>query len=148
MSAVEALIGKQVVDNKGNKVDVSSFCGSGKFVCLYFSAHWCPPCRGFTPVLGEFYTKVKSDASKAGKLEIVFISSDRDAASWDEYFGEMPWKAIDFADRDLKGKLSEKYGVRGIPTLVILNAETGEVFDANGRGRIQGDVEAANFPWA
>merc|ERR1712130_667492 len=26
-----------------------------KYVGIYFSAHWCPPCRGFTPVLAESY---------------------------------------------------------------------------------------------
>ncbi len=23
---------------------------SKKVIGIYFSAHWCPPCRGFTPV--------------------------------------------------------------------------------------------------
>ena len=30
---------------------------------IYFSAHWCPPCRGFTPVLSEFY-KVANQEKK------------------------------------------------------------------------------------
>ena len=28
-----------------------------KVFAIYFSAHWCPPCRGFTPKLAEWYTK-------------------------------------------------------------------------------------------
>merc|ERR1711998_484877 len=41
---------------------------------LYFSAHWCPPCRGFTPKLAETYNTLKA----AGKnFEIVFVSRCR-----------------------------------------------------------------------
>lgn len=29
-------------------------------VALYFSAHWCAPCRKFTPQLVEFYNRVAS----------------------------------------------------------------------------------------
>jgi thiol-disulfide isomerase/thioredoxin len=29
-----------------------------KVVAFYFSAAWCPPCRGFTPILSKFYDAV------------------------------------------------------------------------------------------
>ena len=54
----------------------------------YFSAHWCPPCRNFTPKLAEFYNKAKG---LGNEITIHFISGDSDAASYKEYFGTMPW---------------------------------------------------------
>jgi len=67
---------------------------------LYFSAHWCPPCRGFTPELAKFYNEMKKKVGD--KLEIVFISSDRSEADWKGYFAEMPWLALPFSARDIK----------------------------------------------
>eukprot|EP00286_Rhodomonas_abbreviata_P019009 CAMPEP_0181309380 /NCGR_PEP_ID=MMETSP1101-20121128/11981_1 /TAXON_ID=46948 /ORGANISM="Rhodomonas abbreviata, Strain Caron Lab Isolate" /LENGTH=104 /DNA_ID=CAMNT_0023415857 /DNA_START=42 /DNA_END=353 /DNA_ORIENTATION=+ len=70
---------------------------------LYFSAHWCPPCRGFTPKLAESYKAIRA----AGKsFQIVFLSSDKDDSAFLEYFAEQPWLALPFAERDLKAKLS------------------------------------------
>ena len=37
--------------------------------------------------------------------------------------------------------------MEGIPTLVILDAKTGAVINANGRGAIASDPEGVNFPW-
>ena len=87
--------------SKAENIPVNSIDGEGKVVGLYFSAHWCPPCRGFTPKLTEWYTKLTTGALK-DKLEIVFVSSDRDEESFDKYFAEMPWLALPYCERDLK----------------------------------------------
>jgi nucleoredoxin len=71
------------------------------FSGIYFSAHWCPPCRGFTPVLADCYKKLaEKNAGKKFRFEVVFVSSDRDQESFDGYYSEMPWCAIPFSDSD------------------------------------------------
>ena len=71
---------------------------------LYFSAHWCPPCRGFTPELAKFYKQMKEKVGD--RLEIIFISSDRTKNDWQGYFAEMPWLALPFEARDIKVGIS------------------------------------------
>jgi|TARA_B110001469_G_C9598337_1_gene297182 nucleoredoxin len=53
----------------------------------------------------------------------VFVSSDRDQKSFDSYYAEMPFYALPFGARDEAASLGEKYGVKGIPTLVLLDGE-------------------------
>eukprot|EP00277_Geminigera_cryophila_P026977 CAMPEP_0179463624 /NCGR_PEP_ID=MMETSP0799-20121207/45644_1 /TAXON_ID=46947 /ORGANISM="Geminigera cryophila, Strain CCMP2564" /LENGTH=123 /DNA_ID=CAMNT_0021267001 /DNA_START=159 /DNA_END=528 /DNA_ORIENTATION=+ len=73
----------------------------------------------------------------AGKaIQIVFVSSDRDEAQFQEYFETMPWLALPFGERDLKQTLSSKYGVNGIPKLVLLDGETCKVITGDGRNVI------------
>ena len=73
-----------------------------KHIMVYFSAHWCPPCRGYTPALSEAYEKSGKDSV------IIFVSSDRDQAAFDDYYGSMSFFALPFAARELKDKLSAK----------------------------------------
>lgn len=73
------------------------------FSGLYFSALWCPPCRGFTPKLVEFYKKV---AMKGHKFEIVFVSSDTDEDTFEKYYKDMPWAALKFDQKESKVILS------------------------------------------
>lgn len=105
---------------------------SGKRVLIYFSAHWCPPCRGFTPVLAEWYKKHAAGSN----VEIIFVSSDRDQAGFDGYFGEMPWKALKFSEGDTKQTLASEFGVRGIPMLCGVNAD-GSMMFGNGREMLE-----------
>lgn len=112
----------------------------GKPIGLYFSAHRCPPCRGFTPKLAEFYKDGLKD-----KMEIVFVSSDKDQASFNEYASEMPWLAMPFEKRVEKELLSDAFGVSGIPSFVVLNAD-GTVITTEGHRAVMADPKGNDFP--
>ena len=136
-------MGDEFISGDGESVELDALRGEGKVIGLYFSAHWCPPCKAFTPKLVETYNKVKA----AGKqLEIVFVSSDRDMKQFQEYFATMPWLAIPNGDKR-KGTLSAHFEVEGIPTFVVLDAKTGEVVNGNARGAVGADPEGVAFPW-
>ena len=98
-----------------------------RLVALYFSAHWCGPCRGFTPMLSEFYAHLKEEVAPTHGLEIIFVSSDRSEAEFNQYFSTMPFKAVPFANRALAQQLKSVFGVRGIPSLVVLDALSGRI---------------------
>lgn len=134
------LIGNEFVKADGTKVTFDDL--KGKTLGLYFSAHWCPPCRGFTPQLAEYYKKYLKDKN----MEIIFVSSDQDEKAFNEYLAEMPWCALPFAKREEKEQLSGKFGVRGIPTFVIVD-KNGKTITTDGRARVSGDKEASEFPW-
>jgi nucleoredoxin len=144
MSApITQLLG-ETLKGKDGPVRTADALKGKEAIALYFSAHWCPPCRGFTPKLAEIYKGLVG----AGKsFEIVFVSSDRDESAFDEYFAEQPWLALPFDERKLKASLSKKYKVSGIPSLIILDGETGEVITKDGRSAVMEDTEGANFPW-
>lgn len=135
---------QNLVSAKNEPVPVSSL--QGKVLGLYFSAHWCPPCRGFTPRLVEWFGNFKQNHARKDELELVFISSDRDQASFDEYHHEMNFHALPYSERELKGSLSSKFGVRGIPTLVFVDAE-GNVISKDGRSFVDEDPAGEGFPW-
>ena len=103
-----------------------------KCIGIYFSAHWCPPCRGFTPVLAAAY----KEANTTEKVcEVLFVSSDQSEEEYKSYFESMPWTALPFDDHELKKELSSKYGVKGIPMLVVVKPD-GTLINANARGEI------------
>ncbi|VAH52063.1 unnamed protein product [Triticum turgidum subsp. durum] len=106
-----------VIGKDGAKVPVAELVG--KTVLLYFSAKWCGPCRAFLPTLVDVYNKVKE---KNSDFEIVFISSDRDQSSFDDFFSGMPWLAVPLED-DRKAYLKKKFKIRGIPSLVAIGPD-------------------------
>ena len=83
-------------------------------------------------MLAEKYNELKKEGKK---LEIIFVSSDRDQNACNEYYADMPWLLLDYADRDKKAVLSEKYNVSGIPTLILLDNQLATLCE-NGREAI------------
>jgi len=131
--------GAKLLKHDGDAVDPTTFT-SKSGVMIYFSAHWCPPCRGFTPQLAEYY-KSKKDQHN---FEIVFVSSDKTDEDFNKYWAEMPWLALPYSDRSLKETLSKKYKVQGIPSLVVLD-NNGNTITTGGRNKVSSDPDG--FPW-
>jgi thiol-disulfide isomerase/thioredoxin len=116
----------------GDKVPVSSLVG--KSLALYFSGHWCPPCRRYTPHLSETYRSMRE--SRKDDFEIIFVSSDHDEESFNEYRSTMPWLAIPYEQAtERTAILRTFFGVPGVPWLVTLD-ETGLIANKNARSAI------------
>jgi nucleoredoxin len=93
-----------------------------KLIALYYSAHWCAPCRKFTPQLVDYYNRV---VRQHPEFEIIFVSADRSHYNWQQYIEDtkMPWLAIDY---DQLSSLSsvQKLGGNSIPSLLVLSADS------------------------
>jgi len=50
MAGLTELLGAKLIGKDGEVETMTALKGKTA-VALYFSGHWCPPCRGFTPKL-------------------------------------------------------------------------------------------------
>ena len=134
-ASLEELVGPELINADGEKVATSSL--AGKVIGLYFSASWCGPCRAFTPSL------VKLRDRKDDEFEVVFVSSDRSAEDQTEYMKDydMEWPAIPH-DSPLRGELAAKYGIQGIPSLIIVD-DQGNLITKDGRSEMNGSDAGA-----
>lgn len=115
-----AILSSQGIDyllSGEGKVPLSSF--DCKVICLFFSANWCRPCKAFAPQLVKIYNSLRGSGKK---LEIVFISFDRDEDGFKEHFKCMPWLAVPF-EVNLHRHLSDIYHVNRIPSCISLGSD-------------------------
>merc|ERR1712170_172244 len=61
MSVHEILANTQLIKKDKTTVAGSDALAGKKKVLVYFSAHWCPPCRMFTPMLNEAFSYFSND---------------------------------------------------------------------------------------
>ena len=139
-AALQKLFGASLVDRRGGTVSTGEALRDCDAIGIYFSAHWCPPCRQFTPYLASTYLELK----KRKRFEIVFASSDKGPDEFESYLNEMPWLAVPYHERGIKEVLSKVYGVRGIPALVIINGN-GDLISKDGRTLVSQDPRGTTW---
>ena len=105
-------------DQRGDAVKAAPLTAR-KYLFLYYSAGWCPPCHAFTPVLCAF------DRAHSTKrdFDIVLVSNDQSADGLAAYAREfdMPFAMADYGS-PLHRQLLEAVRDRGIPNLLLFDA--------------------------
>lgn len=116
----------------------SSEAKQAEFYAFYYSAHWCGPCRRFTPKLVAFYNAMKRSGHD---FEIVFVSSDESAKKMKAYMQEtqMPWPALAF--NKCGNKLVSQYEGSGIPCLVVTDKDGHVLFHSYVNGEYVGPTD-------
>jgi len=113
---------RRLVQRDGTRVKRAreSHLPQAEYIAFYYSAHWCPPCRKFTPNLVDFYNEHRDSSDN---FELIFVSSDRNEEAQKNYMLEyqMPWPALEFDD--VKDSTVTQFAGKGIPCLVIVDRE-------------------------
>ncbi|MDF7824949.1 thioredoxin-like domain-containing protein [Pontiellaceae bacterium B12227] len=125
-SSLDQTLTDTVIDHRGLSVD-PGYVLNTDYTLLYFSAHWCGPCRSFTPQLVKFYNE-----HQGGHLfQVLFISSDHSDAEMRNYMKEtrMPWPVVLYHSEARK-MLKLQYGGNGIPQLVLLDKKGAVLADS------------------
>jgi nucleoredoxin len=127
----ELLDGKlvKITDDKIKKVPKGALANK-KIFAFYYSAHWCPPCRAYTPGLSSEYAQL---SAQHPELELIFVSSDRSEKDMEKYmaWGKMGYPAIDFKKVERLDQIN-RLGARGIPYLVVTDENGKELL---GKGK-------------
>ena len=135
---MEVMFGKTLLTNASGSTDSTTKLlskGAKKgLVAIYFAAGDDKTCQEFTPTLIDFYKAVSPD-----EIEIVYVSSDKNATEFNSYYGQMPWLSMLVSDEVIanKNSLARTLQINAIPTLVVLDAATGDFVTKDGVAKIR-----------
>ena len=88
----------------------------GKVVYVDFWASWCGPCRQSFPWMNEMQSKYGAKG-----LQIVGVNLDAKRADADQFLAQLPARfSVGF---DAKGDLARHFGVKGMPTSVLIGPD-------------------------
>ena len=105
-----------LIDDKGKLMNLSEY--KGNLILLNFWATWCAPCKEEMPSLDKLQMN-----KKMNNLRIFPINVGRDNLEKSlNFYNELKIKNLKvFFDTDIS--LAKKFGLRGIPTSILLNKD-------------------------
>lgn len=89
----------------------------GKVVVLSFWASWCPPCRKELPILENVQRKGGAD-----HIKVIGINYKEDAFLVRKLLAKMTDAQMTFT-RDPDGALAKRFGLKGLPLMVMIGRD-------------------------
>ena len=119
-ASIPELFGTQLLQADGATVGPEALAGK-PLIGIYYSSAGCPACAGFTPILLDTYHQLREDGRS---FEVVLVSLGISEASLLDYMVDsgMPWLAMP-PQSNKATALVQRYNVRWVPTLVIIDSE-------------------------
>jgi cytochrome c biogenesis protein CcmG, thiol:disulfide interchange protein DsbE len=101
---------------KAPGLDAQNASGGGKVTLLDFWATWCGPCRHALPGLKQLQAVYGAD-----KVEVISISEDEDAGTWQSFVAQNQMNWTQRIDSD--HQMMRQYGASALPTYVLIGKD-------------------------
>ncbi|CAN0307410.1 unnamed protein product [Laminaria digitata] len=110
-------------------------------VGVYVSAGWCPPCRVFSPLLSKWANERRDDVA------VVLVSLDKSEKEMRDFAAGKGFVRLPFEPPSGRDNAATSFGVQALPTLVIVNGDTGAVVTTWGRSAISKNPKGCLDEW-
>ena len=104
------------LDDRNNRLNLNNY--KGKLILLNFWATWCAPCKKEMPSLDLLQTNIQLDNLKIFPINVGQDNLEKSL----KFFEELKIKNLKiYFDNPIT--LAKKFGLRGIPTSIIINKD-------------------------
>jgi hypothetical protein len=142
-ASLPELFGDQLFRADGSPVGVA-ILNNTPVIGIYFADPGCPACAGFTPILVDAYDQLREEGRS---FEIVLVTLGITDASMFDFMADsgMSWLAVS-PQSNRSAALAQRYNIRWVPTLVIIDGAGGTV-SLRGREEVAQSGAGAYDAW-